>query len=188
MSMAHWNDQSKLHERTSKNEANTSMYHWTINQIIWKDIKEWSQRARWGPWTINRNAWKEHKKMKPIIELPIGRSIEIHGRTSKNEANTSMYLPLNNQSNYMKGHQRMKPFRADRPLGPSIEMHERTSKNEANNRIVPLDRQSKYMKEHQRMNWLHSLIFFQVIEVFLESILGCVLFCSINTMKTVQKY
>ena len=30
-------------ERTSKNEVNMSMYHWTINPITWKDIKEWSQ-------------------------------------------------------------------------------------------------------------------------------------------------
>ena len=140
----------EIHQRTSKNEANTSMYHWTINQLTWKDIKEWSQHAN-ELLDHQSKCMKEHKKIKPIIEWPIGRSIELHERTSKNEANTLMYhwtinqvtwkdikewsQPANelldHQSKCLKEHQKIKPI-IQWPIGRSIEIHEKTSKNEAN--------------------------------------------------------
>ena len=78
-----------MHERISKNEANTSMSHWNINRNTWKNIKEWSQNVN-GSLNHQSKCMKEYQRMKSIGLFTIGTSIELHEHTSKNEANTSM--------------------------------------------------------------------------------------------------
>jgi hypothetical protein len=74
---------SGILERTSKNEVNTSMAHWTINRNTSKNIREWSQYVN-VPLNHQSSYMKGHQGMKPTSQWALGPSIKMHERTSKN--------------------------------------------------------------------------------------------------------